>query len=96
MSWKDEHVACLVLAAPGYPGSYPKGSVITGFEKVDNDIIIFHAGTAFNDKDEVVTNGGRVLNICALGCSLEETRKRFIKQLRLFSLMVNIIVKTLV
>ena len=79
VSWKDEHVACLVLAAPGYPGSYPKGSVITGFEKVDNDIIIFHAGTAFNDKDEVVTNGGRVLNICALGCSLEETREKVYK-----------------
>ena len=53
--------------------------MITGFEKVDNDIIIFHAGTAFNDKDEVVTNGGRVLNICALGCSLEETREKVYK-----------------
>lgn len=61
------------------PGSYPKGSVITGLDKVDSDIIVFHAGTAFNDKGEVVTNGGRVLNICALGSSLEETREKVYK-----------------
>ncbi len=79
VKWKKEHVACLVLAAPGYPASYPKGSIITGFDKVDEDIIIFHAGTAFNDKKEVVTNGGRVLNICALGSSLEETREKVYK-----------------
>lgn len=77
--WKDEYVACLVLAAPEYPGSYPKGSVITGFEKIDNDIVIFHAETALGDKDEVVINGDHVLNICALGCSLEETREKTYK-----------------
>ena len=49
---------------------------MTGLDKVDDDIIVFHAGTAVNDKGELITNGGRVLNICALGHSLEETRQK--------------------
>lgn len=76
IKWKDEHVACLVLASDGYPGSYPKGMKITGLDQVADDIIVFHAGTAMNDKGDIVTNGGRVLNICALGQSLEETREK--------------------
>ena len=75
VKWKEDHVACLVLASGGYPGSYPKGKVITGFENVKDDIVIFHAGTALKDGN-IVTNGGRVLNICALGSSLEETRQK--------------------
>lgn len=78
VKWKDEHVACLVLASGGYPGSYQKGKVITGLDQVDEDIIVFHAGTAFKDND-IVTSGGRVLNICALGSSLEETREKVYK-----------------
>jgi len=76
VKWKEDHVACLVLASGGYPGSYEKGKVITGLNDVNDDIIVFHAGTAFNDNDEVVTSGGRVLNICALGSSLQETREK--------------------
>ena len=76
IQWKDEHVACLVLASQGYPGSYEKGKVITGIDQVDEDIVIFHAGTAINQNGELVTNGGRVLNICAYGQTLEETRDK--------------------
>lgn len=79
VKWKDEHVACLVLASGGYPGDYQKGLVINGIDNVDDDIIVFHAGTSFNDKNEVVTSGGRVLNICALGSSLKETRTKVYK-----------------
>ena len=75
VKWKEDHVACLVLASGGYPGSYEKGKVITGLKDVNEDIIVFHAGTSFKN-DEVVTSGGRVLNICALGSSLEETRRK--------------------
>jgi phosphoribosylamine--glycine ligase len=78
VQWKNEHVACLVLASGGYPGSYEKGKVITGLKDVDDDIVVFHAGTAFKD-DQIVTNGGRVLNICAFGSSLEETREKVYK-----------------
>lgn len=76
VKWKKEHVACLVLASGGYPGSYEKGKVITGLDQIPDDLVIFHAGTAFNDQQEIVTNGGRVLNICALGSSLEDTRNK--------------------
>ncbi|MEG0549409.1 MAG: phosphoribosylamine--glycine ligase [Coprobacillus sp.] len=79
VKWKDEHVACLVLASGGYPSDYQKGLVINGIDNVDDDIIVFHAGTSFNDKNEVATSGGRVLNICALGSSLEETRAKVYK-----------------
>ena len=75
IKWKEDHVACLVLASGGYPGNYEKGKVITGLKDVNEDIIVFHAGTSFKD-GEVVTSGGRVLNVCALGSSLEETRRK--------------------
>ena len=75
VKWKKEHVACLVLASGGYPGSYEKGKVITGLDKVNDDIIVFHAGTKMVD-GQLVTAGGRVLNVCALGPSLEDTRQK--------------------
>ena len=78
VKWKDEHVACLVLASAGYPGSYEKGKVITGIENVDKDIIVFHAGTSIKENN-LVTSGGRVLNVCALGTSLEEVREKVYK-----------------
>ena len=75
VKWKDLHSGCLVLASKGYPGKYEKGKVISGLKDVNDDIVIFHAGTKF-DGDNVVTNGGRVLNICALGKDLEEVREK--------------------
>ena len=75
VKWKPNHVGCLVLASGGYPGSYEKGKVITGLDKVNDDIVIFHAGTSLKDGN-IVTNGGRVLNICAEGKDLEEVREK--------------------
>ncbi len=76
IKWKDETVACLVLASGGYPGSYEKGKVISHLDEVPEDIVVFHAGTAVNEYQEIVTNGGRVLDICAYGANLEEARKK--------------------
>ena len=73
VKWNDAHVACLVLSSGGYPGNYAKGLPIEIKETADT--IIFHAGTALKD-GQLVTNGGRVLNICALGTSLEDTRQK--------------------
>ncbi len=78
VKWSDQQVTCLVLASGGYPASYPKGKVITGIDEVDDDIVVFHAGTAMKDNN-IVTSGGRVLNICAMGESLEETREKVYK-----------------
>lgn len=70
LSWKDQHATCVVAAAKGYPESYPKGDAITGTEKMDDNSICFCAGVAEKDGD-LVTNGGRVLNVV----SLDETRE---------------------
>lgn len=78
VKWSDDHVACLVLASGGYPGSYPKGMEIKGIDDVDDDIVIFHAGTAMKD-GKLVTNGGRVLNICAKGKDLKEALAKVYK-----------------
>ena len=77
VKWNNKHVACLVLASQGYPGSYPKGIEIKNIDDCD-DCVVFHAGTAIKD-GKLVTSGGRVLNICATGDSLDEVREKVYK-----------------
>lgn len=78
VKWNDDTVCTLVLASGGYPGSYPKGLEIKNLDKLDDDIIVFHAGTKIVD-NKLVTNGGRVLNICAKGNNLQEARAKVYK-----------------
>lgn len=78
VKWNDDAVCTLVLASGGYPGSYPKGLEIKNLDKLDNDIIVFHAGTKIVD-NKLLTNGGRVLNICAKGNNLQEARAKVYK-----------------
>jgi phosphoribosylamine--glycine ligase len=80
IKWNNKVAGCVVLSSKGYPGSYPKGLAITGIEDVSEDIIVFHAGTKLSD-GELVTNGGRVLNVCALGDSLEEVRSKIYNEI---------------
>ncbi len=68
--WKDEAACCLVLASGGYPLAYEKGKPITGLDQVQN-AVVFHAGTAEKD-GQIVTNGGRVLGVTALGKGLDK------------------------
>ena len=68
--WKNKSAVCIVLASKGYPESYPKGDEIFGLGKTFDDACIFHAGTKQQDK-KIITNGGRVLGITALGDTLE-------------------------
>lgn len=75
IKWKNLHSACVVLTAKGYPEAYPKGDIITGFDQVEEGIILYHAGTGKKDGN-IVTNGGRVLNVVALGDSLSEARDK--------------------
>lgn len=69
--WDDRHAVCVVMASDGYPASYEKGHVINGLDKAGKlpDVKIFHAGTR-QEGDQVVTDGGRVLGITALGDSV--------------------------
>jgi len=70
ISWKNKSAVCIVLASKGYPESYSKGDEIFGLEKVFDDGFIFQAGTKRQDK-KIITNGGRVLGVTALGDTLE-------------------------
>ncbi len=70
ISWKNQSSVCVVLASEGYPESYPKGEEISGFGSVPNEAYVFHAGTKKID-GKVLSNGGRVLGVTALGDSLE-------------------------
>jgi len=76
LEFEDNAAVCVVLASGGYPGSYEKGKVISGLEnfKGRQDCFCFHAGTAFNEKGEVVTSGGRVLGVTAIGETLQSAR----------------------
>lgn len=78
LSWSDKWAVSVVLASEGYPGSYEKGKVILGLEEAQDldGVIIFHAGTALNPDGELITAGGRVLNVVALGDTFEEARNR--------------------
>jgi phosphoribosylamine--glycine ligase len=73
ISWRDEAAVCVVLASGGYPGPYEKGKVIHGLKDVTSSLV-FHAGTAQKD-GAVVTNGGRVLGVTAIGRDLAEARR---------------------
>src|SRR5690606_7047525 len=66
----------VIMATEGYPGSYDKGSEIKGVEGLDaEDLTVFHAGTK-RDGERLIANGGRVLNVTALGASVQEAQHR--------------------
>jgi phosphoribosylamine--glycine ligase len=75
--WEAPASLCIVLAAGGYPGSYEKGKVITGLEEAGAlpQVTVFHAGTALVD-GEVVTAGGRVLSVTAVGETIDQAAER--------------------
>lgn len=77
LRWSSRCAVSVVLASEGYPGSYEKGKVILGIEEAEelDGVTVFHAGTAFNSDGELVTNGGRVLNVTALAHTFAEARE---------------------
>ncbi|HEX8569631.1 MAG TPA: phosphoribosylamine--glycine ligase [Caulobacteraceae bacterium] len=75
--WRDEAAICVVMAAKGYPEAPETGSAIRGAElHFGNDIVVFHAGTARDESGGLRAAGGRVLNVCAGGPTLEAARER--------------------
>ena len=77
LKFKEDAAVCVVLASDGYPVSYEKGLPIRGLEnfKGKDGYYVFHAGTKFGPEGQVLTNGGRVLGVTALGKDLKEARK---------------------
>jgi phosphoribosylamine---glycine ligase len=78
LMWHDDFALSVVMATRGYPGNYPKGSVIGGLDEAieGTNVEIFHAGTARDAQGRVVANGGRVLNVTALGRTVKEAQQR--------------------
>lgn len=75
LSWCDDWAVSVVLTSAGYPGSYEKGKVITGIEDAEalDGVTVYHAGTREQD-GQILTNGGRVIDVTALGATFEEAR----------------------
>jgi phosphoribosylamine--glycine ligase len=75
--WDPRPAVCVVMASGGYPGKYEKGKKISGIEDAEKlkDVIVFHAGTAAKDGD-IVTAGGRVLGVTALGETIADAKAR--------------------
>ena len=76
LEWRDEWAVSVVLTSAGYPGSYEKGKVITGVEDAAamENVTVYHAGTAVREDGELVTAGGRVIDVTALGATFEAAR----------------------
>jgi phosphoribosylamine--glycine ligase len=75
IKWNDDACVGVVVASGGYPGNYETGLKITGLDKLNNDVMVFHAGTKLQDS-QVYTNGGRVLTVTATGKNMAEARAR--------------------
>lgn len=73
--WTEEPAMTVILTSEGYPGEYEKGLPISGIDKLDEEIILFHNGTALYD-NQLVTDGGRVLAVTTIGENLEEASKK--------------------
>lgn len=75
LSWCDDWAVSVVLTSAGYPGSYEKGKVITGIENAEalDGVTVYHAGTREQD-GQILTNGGRVIDVTALGATFEDAR----------------------
>lgn len=76
LSWSEKWAITVVLASEGYPRAYEKGKAITGIEEANAlpDVTVFHAGTALAESGELVTAGGRVLNVTAMGATFQSAR----------------------
>jgi len=75
IKWSNEACVGVVMASGGYPDSYKTGFPVEGLDKIDDDILVFHAGTKVSDS-KICTDGGRVLTVAATGRNIAEARDR--------------------
>jgi len=81
VEWNNDTCVGVVMASAGYPGSYHTGFPITGLDKLDKEIIVFHAGTKLGENSQVYTDGGRVLTVTATGKNMAEARAKVYQNL---------------
>lgn len=82
--WDKRHSICVVTTSLGYPLEYEKGFEIIGLEKLDTSIIVFHNGTSYKE-GKLVTNGGRVLTVSALGDDIKTAREKVYQEIEKIS-----------
>lgn len=75
IKWSENHAVCVILASGGYPDKYKKGIAIEGLDNIDNDLLVFHSGTA-EEENKIVTNGGRVIGVVGIGKNTIDARKK--------------------
>ena len=87
LKWKNSYAVCVVLASGGYPLTYEKGKVIKGLKNVENleNVIVFHAGTKLDESGNVITNGGRVLNVVGLDKDFKMAQKKAYDAIKLMN-----------
>ena len=78
--WDEQYCLTVIATSEGYPGKFETGKEITGLDKLDESILLFHNGTKYVE-DQLVTNGGRVLAVTSMGETLEEARENIYKNL---------------
>jgi phosphoribosylamine--glycine ligase len=81
VEWNNDACIGVVMASAGYPGNYKTGFPITGLDKLDEEIIVFHAGTKLGENSQVYTDGGRVLTVTASGKTMAEARAKVYQNL---------------
>lgn len=85
IEWSSQACVGVVMASGGYPGSYKTGFPIHGLDSVDKDVLVFHAGTREGSGGTVLTDGGRVLTVVAVGNDMTEARERAYDNIRRIS-----------
>jgi len=75
VQWSQDACVGVVMASGGYPGSYKTGFPISGLDKLDKGILVFHAGSTIDSAGQVLTKGGRVLTVVATGSTIAEARE---------------------
>ncbi len=85
--WKDAYAVCVVIASGGYPIKYEKGKLIHGLERIEKlkDIIIFHAGTKLDENANIITSGGRVLNVVGIDKDFKKAQEKTYNAIKLIS-----------
>lgn len=80
LKWSQKHCLTVVATSGGYPQEYKKGYEISGFEKLDENIMVFHNGTCERE-GKIYTNGGRVVSVTSLGSTIDEARENIYKNI---------------
>lgn len=84
LKWKKEKCLTVILTSRGYPKNYEKGKEISGIDSVDKDIYVYHNNTKVNG-NKILTDGGRVLSVTALGNSYDEIREKVYRNIEKIS-----------